>query len=321
MKAIVYRTYGSPDVLELTEIAKPVPGDDEVLLRIRAAAVNPMDWHLMRGLPPLLRAIFRFKKPSGEQPGRPGRDVAGVIEAVGRSVTALKPGDEVFGCCRGSFAEYACASVSSLAAKPPGITFEQAGCAGVASLTALQALRNKGRIQRGQTVLINGAAGGVGTFAVQIAKSLGAEVTGVCSTRNAGMVRSIGADRVVDYTRQDFTRSSERYDLIFDLAGNRSLLDCRRILKPKGIYIGAGAGPSPSVLGIVVTSITMLLLPRFVMFMAKINHDDLTSIGELMESGKVAPVIDRRYDLAEVPDAIRYAQEGHARGKVVILVA
>jgi len=255
---------------------------------------------------------------------RPGRDVAGEVEAVGRNVTQFKPGDAVFGTCQGAFAEYACASESKLVAKPDNVTFEQAASVPVAGLTALQGLRDKGKIQPGQKVLINGAAGGVGTFAVQIAKSFGAEVTGVCSTRNVEMVRSIGADRVIDYTREDFTKSGQHYDLIFDLVANHSFSARRRVLNPKGIYIGAGiVGLGGSMIGLLAHLITELVLSRFVSqkfvtFMAKLSKEDLTIMRELMAAGKVTPVIDRCYTLSEVPEAIRYLEEGHARGKVVI---
>ncbi len=235
MKAAVYTRYGPPDVVQITEVEKPVPKEDEVLLQVRAASVNPLDWRLMRGVPPIFRMLFRLRAPSSTQPGRLGRDVAGRVESVGRKVTQFKAGDEVFGVCPGAFAEYASASEAKLAMKPAIVTFEQAASVPVAGLTTLQGLRDKGHIQPGQKVLINGAAGGVGTFAVQIAKSFGAEVTGVCSTRNVDMVRSTGADRVMDYTREDFTKSGQRYDLILDCVGNHSLAACRRALSPKGV--------------------------------------------------------------------------------------
>jgi NADPH:quinone reductase-like Zn-dependent oxidoreductase len=253
---------------------------------------------------------------------RLGMDVAGQVEAVGRNVTQFKPGDEVFGACRGAFAEYACTSESSLVTKPNNVTFEQAGSVPVAALTALQGLRNKGQIQPGQKILINGAAGGVGTFAVQIAKWFGADVTGVCSTRNVEMVGSIGADQVVDYTREDFTKGTQRYDLIFDSVGNHSLSACRRVLNPKGIYIVNG-GPNGRWMGPLTRGIRARVLSRFVsqnlvMFLTKRSQEDLALMHELMRAGKVTPVIDRSYTLSEVPEAIRYLEEGHARGKVVI---
>ena len=321
MKAIVYHRYGSPDVLKCEEIEKPTAEDDEVLIRVRAASVNPADWHLMEGKPPFARLLFGLRKPKIT---RLGVDVAGQVEAVGKDVTQFKPGDEVFGACRGAFAEYACTSESSLVTKPNNVTFEQAGSVAVAGLTALQGLRNKGQIQPGQKVLINGAAGGVGTFAVQIAKSFGAEVTGVCSTRNAEMIRSIGADQVIDYTQEDFTKSGQRYDLIFDLVANHSLSALRRVLNPKGIYVGAGIGPGGSMIGFLArAALTAPVLSRFVsqkfvIFITKITKEDLTFMRDLMESRKVTPVIERRYRLNEVSEAMRYLATGHARAKLVI---
>ena len=317
MNAIVYRRYGSPDVLECDEIEKPTPRDDEVLIKVRAASVNPLDRHIMRGRPFLLRMAFGLRKPRT----RPGRDVAGQVEAVGRNVKQFKPGDEVFGACRGSLAEYACTRESALVTKPNNMTFEQAASVPVAGLTALQGLRDKGKIRPGQKVLINGAGGGVGTFAVQIAKSFGADVTGVCSTGKVDMVRSIGADRVIDYTQEDFTNGTQRYDLIFDLMATHSLPAYRRVLNPNGICVLAG-GPT-KVWSILISAFEVLVLSRFVsqkfvMFVAKLSKEDLTTLRELMETGKVTPVIDRRYRLSEVPEAIRYLEEGHARGKVVI---
>jgi NADPH:quinone reductase-like Zn-dependent oxidoreductase len=323
MKAIVYHGYGSPDVLKYEEIEKPTAGDNEVLIKVRAASVNPIDWGLMRGgfiVGLIVRVMVGARKPTRTRPGRPGRDVAGQVEAVGKNVTQFKPGDEVFGACRGAFAEYACASESALAIKPDQVTFEQVAAVPVAALTALQGLRDKGWIQPGQKVLINGAAGGVGTFAVQIAKSFGAEVTGVCSTRNVEMVRSIGADRVIDYTQEDFTKRGERYDLIFDCVGNRWLSACRHVLNPNGICVIAGA---KGVWTFLIRALEAPVLSRFVsqnfvLLFAKINQKDLNVMRELMEAGKVTPVIDRRYSLSEVPEAIRYLETRHARGKVVI---
>jgi NADPH:quinone reductase-like Zn-dependent oxidoreductase len=321
MKAAVYTRYGPPDVVQITDVEKPVPKDDEALIKVRAASVNPADWRLLRGAPHIFRILFRLPKPSITQPGRPGFDVAGQVEAVGRNVAQLKAGDEVFGACRGAFAEYACASESRLVTKPANLTFEQAASVPVSALTALQGLRDKGRIQAGQKVLINGAAGGVGTFAVQIAKWFGADVTGVCSTRNVDMVRSIGADRAIDYTREDFTKSGPRYDLILDCVGNHSLSACRRVLNPGGTCVIAGSPKNP---GIFLTrAITAPVLSRFVsqtfmLFIAKLNKEDLNMVQELMAAGKVTAVIDRHYRLSEVPEAIRYLEEGHARGKVVI---
>jgi NADPH:quinone reductase-like Zn-dependent oxidoreductase len=320
MKAIVYHNYGSPDVLRYEDVEKPTAGNDEVLIRVRAASVNPLDWRLMKGRPYVGRIVFGLRKPKIT---RPGVDVAGQVEAVGGNVTRFKPGDEVFGACRGAFAEHVCAPQSALAMKPSNVTFEEAACAPVAAFTALQGLRDKGRIQPGQKVLIHGAAGGVGTLAVQIAKSFGAEVTGVCSTRNVDMVRSLGADHVIDYTREDFTNNGRYYDLVFDLISDHSLLECRRVLNPRGIYIGAGIGTSGPVIGLLARGIGTLVLSRlgtqkFAIFVARRNEEDLNITRELMEAGKITPVIDRRYTLREVPEAIRYLAEGHARGKVVI---
>jgi NADPH:quinone reductase-like Zn-dependent oxidoreductase len=322
MKAAVYASYGPPDVVQIMELEKPVPKDNDVLIKVRAASVNPADWRLMRGAPYVFRILFRLPKPTIMQLGRLGHDVAGQVEAVGRNVTRFKAGDEVFGACKGALAEYACAPDSALARKPENVTFEQAASVPVAALTALQGLRDKGKIQLGQRVLINGAAGGVGTFAVQIAKSFGAEVTGVCSTRNMDMVRSIGADRVVDYTREDFTKSGQRYDLILDNVGNHSLSACRRVLNPKGSCVIAGAPKNPT--GFFLTHmiaapvLSRLVSQKFVMFIAKMNKEDLTIVGEFLATGKVKPVIDKRYRLSEAPEAIRYLEEGHARGKAVI---
>ena len=323
MKAIVYHRYGSPDVLSCENIAKPAPAENEVLIRVRAAAANPYDWHFMRGEPYAVRIMARgLRKPKDP---RLGADVAGVIEAVGRNITQFKTGDGVFGSCKGAFAEYACASESKLAIKPDNVTFEQAASVPIAAFTALQGLRDKGKLQPGQKVLINGAAGGVGTFAVQIAKSFGAEVTGVCSTRNVEMVRSIGADQAVDYTQEDFTKSARRYDVILDCVGNHSFSECRRVLNPRGIYVGAGGTTDNWMIGPLTSAIKALVLSWFVsqkqvMVLAKPSNEDLAIMGKLMESGKVTPVIDRSYSLSEVPEAIRYLEAGHARGKVVITV-
>src|SRR3989454_2902506 len=275
----------------------------------------------MKGKPYIVRVLLGLLGPKIK---RPGRDVAGQVEAVGRNVTQFKPSDEVFGTCRGALAEYVCTSESAVVMKPDNVTFEQAASVPVAALTALQSLRDKGQIHRGQKVLGNGAAGGVGTFAVQIAMWFGADVTGVCSTRNVKMVRSIGADHVVDYTQEDFTRSGQRYDLIFDLVGNHSFSACRRVLNPKGLFIAAGVlGLGGSMTGLLAFLITGLVLSgfvsqKFVMFIARLSKEDLSIMGELMATGKVTPVIDRRYRLSEVPEAIRYLEEGHARGKIVI---
>ena len=321
MKAIVYHDYGSPDVLRYEDIEKPSPGDDEVLIRIRAAAANPLDYHLMGGAY-LIRLMTGLLKP---KPTCPGADLAGEVEAVGRKVTRFRPGDQVFGGVRRTFAEYVCAPESRLAVKPANLTFEQAAAIPVAGLTALQGLRDKGRIQPGQKVLVNGAAGGVGTFAVQIAKSFGAEVTGVCGTRSVDLVRSIGADHVIDDTRDDFARSAQRYDLLLDCVGNRPLSACRRVMYPKGTFVAVGVrpggrwvGPLPHLLKLLVSS--WFVSQKVVFFVASIRTDDLIVLKELIEAKKVTPVIDRSYTLSEVPEAIRYLKEGHARGKVVITV-
>src|SRR3984893_17045352 len=318
MKAIVYHKSGSADVLKLEEIETPVPEDDQVLIKVHAASVNPLDYHLLR------HAFLRRVLSARSKVKIAGRDVAGQVEAVGSKVTQLKPGDEVFGACNGAFAEYACARESGLASKPTNVSFEQAASVPVAGLTALQGLRDKGKIQPGQKVLINGAAGGVGTFAVQIAKSLGAEVTGVCSTRNVEMVRSIGADKVIDYTREDFTDNSQHYDVIFDLVANHSFSEHRRALTPKGIYIGAGimrlGGSMIRLLSRWIPELVMspFVSQKFPSLMAKLNREDLTAIAALMAEGKVTPVIDRRYSLSEAAEAVLYLEEGHARGKVII---
>ncbi len=323
MKSISYDRYGSPDVLTCEETTKPSPAANEVLIRVRAAAVNPYDWHFMRGEPYAVRiAAGGLRKPKDS---RLGADVAGEIEAVGKNITQFKPGDGVFGMCKGAFAEYACATESALAMKPDNVTFEQAASVPIAAFTALQGLRDKGELQPGQQVLINGAAGGVGTFAVQIAKSFGAEVTGVCSTRNVGMVRSIGAYQVIDYTQEDFTKSVRRYDVILDCVGNHSFSECRRVLNPRGIYVGAGGTSDNWMIAPLARALKALVLSWFVsqkqvMVLAKPSKEDLTVMRELMESGKVTPVIDRSYSLSEVPEAIRYLEAGHARGKVVITV-
>jgi NADPH:quinone reductase-like Zn-dependent oxidoreductase len=326
VKAIVYRQYGSPDVLHLEEIAKPSPADNEVLIKVRAAAVNPYDWHFMRGLPYLVRIIAGLREPKVT---RLGFDVAGEVEAVGKNVTQFKPGDVVFGACAGAhagaFAEYACAPESALATKPANVTFEQAAAVPLAAFTALQGLRDKGHIQPGQKVLVNGAAGGVGSFAVQIARSFGAEVTGVCSTRNVEMVRSIGADRVIDYTREDFTRSDQRYDLFLDTIGNHSLTACRRVLNPNGILVMAGGKSGRWKVGLLrglrAKVLSGLSSRKLVGLFTKGSKEDLTFLRGLLEAGKITPVIDRSYKLNEVPEAIRYLEDGHARGKVLITLS
>ena len=322
MKAILFTKYGSPDVLQLTEVEKRTPKDNQVLVRVQAASANPLDWHLMRGEPFIARLMGTgLLKPKSS---KVGADVAGRVEAVGKDVTQFKPGDEVFGTCNGSFAEYACAREDRLALKPANVSFEEAAAIPVAATTALQGLRNKGQIQPGQKVLVNGASGGVGTFAVQIAKSYGTEVTGVCSTRNLDMVRKIGADHVVDYTQEDFTKNEQqRYDLIFDAVGNRSVSDYKRALKPGGTCAVAGFSSMPrmfehTALGPLRSKTGNKKVGG--MGMAKINQNDLVFLKQLVETQKVRPVIDRHYPLSETADAIRYLEAGHAQGKVVITV-
>ncbi|MGA2569131.1 MAG: NAD(P)-dependent alcohol dehydrogenase [Terracidiphilus sp.] len=321
MKAIVYRKNGPPDVLTCEEIEKPTPKEAEVLIKVNAAAVNPLDYHLMKGGPALARLLFGVRKLKV-----PGVDVAGVVEAAGSGVTKFKAGDAVFGACRGAFAEYAIAPESALAAKPESVPFEDAAASPIAALTALQGLRNRGKIQPGQSVLINGASGGVGTFAVQFAKYFGAQVTAVCSARNAELVRSLGADRVVDYAQEDFSKGTARYDLILDLAGNHPFSACKCVLNPQGIHVGAGilAG-SKSLLVMLGGLIGALLVSRFsrqkfVTYVAKANREDLSFIGELLANGKLKPVIDKRYRLIEVPEAMRVQGTWHARGKLVVNV-
>jgi NADPH:quinone reductase-like Zn-dependent oxidoreductase len=319
-KAIVYRCYGSPEVLEFADVQKPTPLDDEVLIKVHAASVNPLDWHYMRGLPYLMRLGSGLGAPDNT---RLGVDFAGTVEAVGRNVTRFEPGDEVFGGRTGAFAEYLTVREDrALAMKPPNVTFEQAASVPIAAVTALQSLRDKGRLRPGDKVLINGASGGVGTFAVQIAKSFGAEVTGVCSTRNVEMVRSIGADHVVDYKKEDYTESGERYDLIIDMVGNHSLLANRKVMNPDGTFVIVGASKG-NWLGPIMRPINALILSpfvdqEFVMILAELRKDDLTILGDLMQAGEVTPVIDRRFALSDVPAAIRHSEEGHARGKIII---
>src|SRR6266480_3508831 len=325
MKAIVYCDYGLAN-LKLEEVEKPVPNDDHILVRVRAASVNPYDWHFIEGTPKIMRAMgVGLRKPKDT---RVGVDFAGTVEAIGKNVTQFKLGDEVFGGKGGAFADYVCPRAGrAVALKPANITFEQAASVNIAGITALQALRDKGKVQSGQKVLINGASGGVGTFAVQIAKSLGADVTGVCSTRNVDLVRSLGADHVIDYTKEDFTKSGQRYDVILDNVGTQPLLSFRRVLIPKGKYvmIGGGGPNDQGLIGPLFRPIKAMLLSPFVsqemgMFIADTNQKDLAVLADLMQSGKVKPVIDRTYKLSEVPAAIAYLEQGHARGKVVITV-
>jgi NADPH:quinone reductase-like Zn-dependent oxidoreductase len=326
MKAVVYTDYGPPDVLQIRDIKKPVPNDDQVLVKIRAASVNPYDWHFIRGTPYVMRMMIGgLRKPKDP---RVGVDYAGTVEAVGKNVTVFKPGDEVFGNRTGAFAEYVCARADrAMALKPASVTFEQAASVPVAALTALQGLRDHGKVQPGQKVLINGASGGVGTFAVQIAKTLGADVTGVCSGRNVDLVRSIGADHVIDYTKEDFTKSNERYDVILDNVGTQPLSGFRRVLKPEGIcvMIGGGGPNEGNWVGPMSRPIKAKLMSPFIdqkigMMMAEGNKDDLTILADLMQSGKVTPVIDRTYPLSEIREAVRYVETGRARGKVIITI-
>jgi NADPH:quinone reductase-like Zn-dependent oxidoreductase len=323
MKAIVRDTYGSADVLELRDIDKPEIADDEVLVRVHAAGMDRGVWHVMTGLPyPIRLAGYGLRAPNNPVIGS---DVAGVVEAVGKNVRRLQPGDEVFGIGKGTFAEYAGAPQDKLVPKPENLTFEQAAVVAISGLPALQGLRDHGKVRPGQGVLVIGASGGVGTYAVQIAKALGAQVTGVCSTTKVEMVRSIGADHVIDYTREDFTEGDQRYDLILDIGGNSSLARLRRALVPRGTLVITGGEGGGRWLGGTDRQIRALMLSPFVgqklgTFISKENHEDMIVLKELIESGKVAPVIDRTYPLSQVPEAIRYLQEGHAQGKVVITV-
>ncbi len=322
MKAIVYQKYGSPDVLELKEIEKPTPKDDEVLIKVHAASANPADWHLLRATPFFARLMVGLLKPKYKILGS---DIAGRVEAVGGNVKQFQPGDDVFGdkfaCGWGGFAEYVRVAEDRLVLKPANISFEEAASVPLAAFTALQGLRDKGQIQPGQKVLVNGASGGVGTFAVQIAKSFGAEVTGVCSTRNLDMVRSIGADHVIDYTQEDFTKNGQTYDLIYCAVGNRSAAAYKRALNPSGICVVAGFTTMSHMLFQVLflgAWVSRTGSKKMVTMLTKPNQEDLVFLKELLEAGKVTPVIDRRYTLSEVPEALRYLEKGHAQGKVVI---
>jgi NADPH:quinone reductase-like Zn-dependent oxidoreductase len=320
MKAIVYTKYGPPEVLQLKEVEKPAPNESQVLVKVHAASANALDYRRFEKTSilgrlmdeGLLKAINKVL----------GADIAGRVEAVGSTVTQFQPGDAVFGVCRGAFAEYACADESKLALKPANLSFEAAAAVPVAALTALQGLRDKGQIQPGQKVLINGASGGVGTFAVQIAKSFGAEVTAVCSTRNLEMARSIGANHVIDYTQEDFTKNGQRYDLILAVNGYHPILDYRKALSPKGILVVAGGSMAQILQGLLLGPLVSRIGSKKVSFMgiATSNQKDLIFIGELLETGKVIPVIDKCYALSEVPEALRYLVEEHAKGKVVITV-
>ncbi len=324
MKAIVYCDYGTSDVLKLMDIAKPVPNDNQVLVRVRAASVNPYDWHFIRGTPYIMRLGVGLRKPKDT---RLGVDFAGTVEAVGKNVTEFKPGDEVWGGKGGAFAQYVVIGEKGLAKKPDNISFEQAGTIQIAGMTALQGLRKHGNIQPGQKVLINGASGGVGTFAVQIAKALGAHVTGVCSGRNVELVKSLGADEVIDYTKEDFAKRPERYDVFLDNVPNHPLSECKQVLTPTGKYvmIGGGGPDDGKWLGPVGRVIQMVIQKKFqkapvTMMMAENDKADMNFLSELMQSGKVKPVIDKTYKLSEVPAAIAYLETGRARGKVAIVV-
>jgi len=323
MKAIVYREYGPPDVLKLEEVESPVPADEQVLIQVRAASVNPYDWHFMRGTPGVIRVLTGIGRPRFHGLGA---DLAGEVTAVGGKVTQFKPGDPVYGMGRGAFAEFASAPESNLAIKPQDMTFAQAASIPIAGLTALQALRDKANVQAGQRVLINGAAGGVGTFAVQIAKWMGAEATGVCSRRNVELVRSLGADHMIDYTREEFINGSQRYNAILECVGNRPFSVARSVLTSDGVYVGIGGGgperTSMSLFGGILknNALSWFTSQKMTGMMAKANTSDLDIISDLVTSGKLTPVIDRQYRLDEVPDAIRYVETGHARGKVVIVI-
>src|SRR6266513_646594 len=325
MKAVVYCNYGVPN-LKFQEIEKPTPADDQLLIKVRAASVNPLDWHFIEGTPYFMRAMgVGLRKPKDT---RLGVDFSGTVEAVGKNVTKFKPGDEVFGVRTGAFGEYVCVrEARAVAMKPANVTFDQAASVPIAGITALQGLRDKGKVQPNQKVLINGASGGVGTFAVQIAKSFGADVTGVCSSRNLDLVQSLGADHVIDYTKEDFAKSDQHYDVILDNVPNHSLSEIRRVLNPNGNYvlIGGGGPNDNQWIGPFGRVIHTLVLSPFInqkmgMMMADANQKDLTILADMMQTGKLKPVIDRTYKLDQVPDAIRYVEAGHARGKVIITV-
>ena len=323
MKAMVYRCYGSMDVVKLETLPKAPPASDRVLVRVHAAAVNPLDWHYVRGKPYIMRPMIGIGAPADV---RLGTDFEGTVEAVGDRVTQFKVGDEVFGGADGAFAQYVSVrATGAIALKPPNVTGEQAASVGIAGVTALQALRDKGKLQAGQKVLVNGASGGVGTFAVQIAKAMGAEVTGVCSAKNAAMVQGIGADHVIDYTHEDFTQGKQQYDLIIDPIGNHTLAELRRVLTPNGVLVMIGGASDNDWLGPLTGSIKAKLSQPFhrqqARFMlAELNQADLNVLRDLMASGKLMPVIDRTYPLSETPEAIRYVEAGHSRGKVVVSV-
>ena len=323
MKAVVYRCYGSPEVLKVEEIAKPTPTDEQVLVKVRAASINPLDWHYMTGKPYLMRAESGIGAP--EDPSL-GVDFAGTVAAVGKNVTKFKVGDEVFGGRDGALGQYvAVREAGSIVLKPTNMTFEQAASVPVAAITALQGLRDSGKVHAGQKVLINGASGGVGTFAVQIAKSLGAEVTAVCSTRNVALVKSLGADHVIDYTHEDFTQGTQRYDVIFDTVGNHSISEYRHVMIPEGVFVIVGGQSTDPFLGPLAEPLKAKLMQpfmsqKFQFFMAEINPQDLAVLAGMMQAGKLTPTVDRTYPMSDIQAAMRYLQAGHARGKVVIEV-
>lgn len=320
MKAIIQTRYGSPDVLRLEDVDTPTPGDDEVLVRVQAAGVNIGDWHLMRAVPYVIRLGLGLRRPRRRTPGR---DIAGRVEEVGRNVTEFRPGDEVFGWASSAFAEYVCTSEKTLLPKPGALTLDQAAAVGDSAFTALAAVRDQGRVEPGDRVLINGASGGVGTFAVQIAKAFGAHVTAVCSAGNGDMVRSRGADEVVDYAEHDFTRAGRRYDVILDLVGNRSLTACRRVLTPRGTYVIVGVRDAGRWLGLGRQTKALLLSPfvrqRLRVFVVRHTRKDLEVLKGLVESGQISPVIDTRYALGDAADALRHQGEGHPRGKIILI--
>jgi NADPH:quinone reductase-like Zn-dependent oxidoreductase len=323
MKAIMQRCYGPPETLKLEDVEKPTPKDNEILVKVHAASVNPLDWHYLRGQPYIMRIEAGFGMP---KVARLGVDFSGTVEAIGKDIKRFKPGDEIYGQKRGAFGEYVSVPDDrALVLKPANLTFEEAASVPVAAITALQALRDQGKVQPGQKVLINGASGGVGTFAVQIAKSLGADVTAVCSTRNVAMVQSLGADRVIDYKTVDYTEGTQRYDVIVDNVGNHSLLKNRGVLTPQGSYVMVGGPNDGKFLGALWGPIKMWVLSPFVkqkfsFFLADVNQKDMDLLHDMLAAGRLKPVIDRSYKLSEVPAAIAYLEEGHARGKVVIAV-
>src|SRR6201988_2873264 len=321
MKAAVFKSYGPPEVMEIDEIEKPVPTDDEVLVRVYASSVNPAEWYGMTGLF-IARIGNGLLKPKDT---RLGTDYAGVVEGVGKNVTQFKPGDEVFGARNGAFSEYVCVR-NIVIPKPGNITFAEAGGVAIAAITALQGLRDHGKLQPGQKVLINGASGGVGTFAVQIAKALGAEVTAVCSTGNVKLIRSLGADHVIDYTKEDFTRNEEKYDLVLDIAGSRSWRDCKRVLKPNANFVIVGAPKGNRVIGPLAHIIALRLAAlgasqKLIFFVAKFNCEDFMLLKEMFERGQIKTVVEKTYPLHKISEAMRYLGTGHAKGKIVVTMA